>query len=92
MLALGGGAASNEGTRSLLSGAVSVVYLRVGFAEAMSRVSGDTGRPMLARPDLSSLYAERQAIYESIATLRVDTDGRIPEEIVLEVLARLDEA
>jgi shikimate kinase len=55
----------------------------------MSRIGGDTGRPMLARPDVSSLHAERQAIYESVATLTVDTDRRLPEDVTLDILARL---
>jgi shikimate kinase len=91
VLALGGGAASHPGTKDLL-GAVPVVYLHVGYAEAMSRVGGDRGRPMLARPDVPALYAERQAMYATVATLTVHTDGRLPEEIVLDVLAGLDRA
>jgi shikimate kinase len=89
VLALGGGAAAHPGTQSLLA-AVPVVYLRVGYAEAMSRVGGDKGRPMLARPDVPALYARRQALYASVATRTVDTDRRLPEEIVLDVLAVLD--
>ena len=89
VLALGGGAASHPGTRSLLA-AVPVVYLRVGYAEAMSRVGGDKGRPMLARPDVPALFARRQALYAAVATLTVDTDRRLPEEIVLDVVAGLD--
>jgi shikimate kinase len=89
VLALGGGAASHPVTRSLL-GSVPVVYLRVGFAEAMSRVGGDKGRPMLARPDIQSLYGARQALYASVATITVDTDARHPDEIVLDVLTALE--
>ena len=90
VLAVGGGAVSHPQTRALLA-AVPVVYLRVSYAEAMSRVGGDKGRPMLARPDVPALYAERQALYASVATLTVDTDGRLPDEIVLDVLANLRE-
>jgi len=89
VLALGGGAASHPVTRSLL-GSVPVVYLRVGFAEAMSRVGGDKGRPMLARPNVQSVYEDRQALYASVATITVDTDARLPDEIVLDVLTALD--
>jgi shikimate kinase len=91
VLALGGGAAAHPVTRSMLA-AVPVMYLRVGYAEAMSRVAGDTGRPMLARPDVASVYEERQALYACVATLTVDTDGRTPDEIALAVLAGLDAA
>lgn len=89
VLALGGGAAAHPLTRSLLA-PVPVVYLRVGYAEAMSRVGGDKGRPMLARPDVPALYTRRQSLYASLATVTVDTDARPPEEIALEVLAALD--
>jgi shikimate kinase len=90
VLALGGGAAAHPVTRPLLAG-VPVVYLRVGFAEAMSRVGGDQGRPMLARPDVRELYTERQALYASVATLTVGTDGRTPDEIALAALAALED-
>ena len=88
VLALGGGAAAHPGTRDLLA-AVPVAYLRVSYAEAMSRVGGDSGRPMLARPDIGELYAERDPLYAAAATLTVDTDGRSPEEIALDILAAL---
>lgn len=91
VLALGGGAVSHPLTRSLLE-PVPVVYLRVGYAEALSRVGGDEGRPMLARPDVQALHTGRQALYASVATVTVDTDGRPPEEVVLDVLAALDRA
>ncbi|HVT66190.1 MAG TPA: shikimate kinase [Trebonia sp.] len=91
VVALGGGAAGHPGTRALLS-AVPVVYLRVGYAEAMRRVGGDRGRPMLARPNVKQLYAERDPVYAATARVVVDTDGRCPEEIALEILARVDDA
>jgi shikimate kinase len=89
VLALGGGAAAHPGTRGLLA-AVPVVYLRVSYAEALKRVGGDRGRPMLARPDVELLYAERDPVYAETARCTIDTDGRSPEEIALDILARLD--
>lgn len=89
VLALGGGAASHPVTQSLLTN-VPVVYLRVSYEAAMARVGGDKGRPMLARPDVRSLYAQRQALYARVATVTVDTDTRLPDEIVLDVLTALD--
>jgi shikimate kinase len=91
VLALGGGAAGHPKTRELLSSPdVTVVCLRVGFAEALARVGGDAGRPMLARPDVAEVYQARQEIYSSVATLTVDTDGRSPEEAAADILARLN--
>ncbi|MGD0555653.1 MAG: bifunctional shikimate kinase/3-dehydroquinate synthase [Streptosporangiaceae bacterium] len=88
VLALGGGAAEHPATRELLKSA-SVVYLRVGYDEAMLRIAGDTYRPLLARPGLKELYARRLAVYESVASLMVATDGRRPEAISLDILSRL---
>jgi shikimate kinase len=88
VLALGGGAAGHAGTRGLLGG-VPVVYLRVSYAEAMNRVGGDRGRPMLARHDIEQLYAERHPVYTETASCTVDTDARSPEDVALDILARL---
>jgi shikimate kinase len=88
VLALGGGAASHEGTRALLA-AVQVVYLRVSYAEAMSRVGGDRGRPMLARPGAAELHRDRDPLYASVATRTIDVDGRSPNRVTRDILARL---
>jgi shikimate kinase len=91
VLALGGGAATHPGTRELLA-AVPVAYLRVSYAEAMNRVGGDGGRPVLGRPDIEQVYAQRDPLYAAAATFTVDTDGRSPGEIALDILGRLPSA
>jgi shikimate kinase len=55
----------------------------------MHRVGGDPGRPLLARPDLAATYQRRLPLYAGIATLTVSTDGRPPEAISEDILARL---
>ena len=91
VLALGGGAAAHAGTRAdLRASGVPVAYLKVSYAEAMSRVGGDEGRPMLARPDLAERYAERDPLYAAAATLTVNVDGRSPEDIAADILTRLE--
>ena len=90
VLALGGGAAVHEGTRANLAHSkVPVIYLKVSYAEAMRRVGGDPGRPMLARPDLAQVYADRDPRYAQAATCTVDADDKTPDELVLGILARL---
>lgn len=92
VLALGGGAAEHGRTRALLgSSAVSsaVVFLRVSYDAALARVGGDDNRPMLARPDLPEVYARRQAVYQEVATITVDVDGRSPEDVAADALSRL---
>ena len=88
VLALGGGAVAHPGTRALLTG-VPVVYLRVSYADAISRVGGDRTRPMLARPDVARLHADRDPRYAEVATLTVDTGSRSPDDIVLAILGGL---
>jgi shikimate kinase len=88
VLALGGGAAEHPGTRDRLA-AAEVVYLQVGYEQAMRRVGGDPGRPLLARLDLAATYQRRLPRYAEIATVTISTDGRHPESISQDILARL---
>src|SRR5277367_273213 len=88
VIALGGGAVEDPRTRAVLRNA-RVIYLRVGYREAMSRVQGDEYRPMLHRPDLDELYKRRLPAYEDLSVLTIDTDGRRPDAIAREVLAEL---
>lgn len=91
VLSLGGGAVLDEVTRDLLAGHT-VVFLRVGLAEAVKRVGLGVGRPLLlgnVRSRIKALLDERTPVYESVATLVVDTDGRTPDEVAGEIVARL---
>jgi shikimate kinase len=89
VLALGGGAVLDPATRELLAGHT-VVYLRVGLADAVKRVGLGTARPLLlgnVRGRLKALLDERAPLYESVATHVVDTDGRTPDEVAAEIVA-----
>jgi shikimate kinase len=91
VLAVGGGAAEHPRTRERLA-TVPVVYLQVGYDQAMARCGGDAdpqSRPLLARPDLAATYQRRLPLYAAIATLTVGTDGRRPEAISEDIAARL---
>lgn len=91
VLALGGGAVLDAGTRDLLVGH-DVVFLRVGLSDAVKRVGLGTSRPLLlgnVRGRIKALLDERTPIYESAATLVVDTDGREPGDIADEIVAAL---
>jgi shikimate kinase len=87
VLALGGGAPVDPGTQQLLAGQT-VVFLDVGIADASRRVGFDRSRPLLAvnpRASWVRLMNERRPVYERVATHRVDTAGRSPEEVAAEV-------
>jgi shikimate kinase len=94
VLALGGGSVLDPDTRSDLRGH-RVVFLRVGLTEAVKRVGLGVGRPMLlgnVRSRIKVLLDERQPVYESVADLSVDTDGRAPAEVADEVARLVEDA
>lgn len=94
VLALGGGAVLDPETRTALDGQA-VVFLRVGLSDAVKRVGLGAGRPLLlgnVRGRIKALLDERTPIYESVATLVVDTDGRSPEDIADEVRRQIEAA
>jgi shikimate kinase len=91
VVALGGGAVLDEGTRELLAGR-RVVFLRVGLTDAVKRVGLGTSRPLLlgnVRGRIKALLDERTPVYESLATVTVDTDGRTPEDVADEIVRAL---
>lgn len=91
VLALGGGAVLDPDTRELLAGH-RVVFLRVGLSEAVKRVGLGVGRPLLlgnVRSRIKALLDERTPVYESLATLVVDTDGHTPDEVAATITEAL---
>jgi len=88
VLALGGGALGDPRTRAILRN-TTVVYLRVDYDEALTRVRQDKFRPMLQRADLDRVYAGRLAAYGEVAAVQVDTNGRRPDAVALDVLKEL---
>ncbi len=89
VLSLGGGAVLDEDTRRLLIDSEhTVVFLRVGLAEAVKRVGLGTSRPLLlgnVRSRIKALLDERTPIYESVADLVVDTDERSAQQVADEI-------
>jgi shikimate kinase len=93
VLALGGGAVLDPSTRERLAGH-RVVFLRVGLGDAVKRVGLGSARPLLlgnVRSTVKRLLDERTPIYESVATLVVDTDDRGPDEVVARIREALDD-
>lgn len=91
VLALGGGAVMDDGTRALLADHT-VVHLDVGLAQAAARVGMNSGRPLLLgniRGQLKALMDSRRPLYREVATFTVDTNDLAPDEVVDRVLAEL---
>lgn len=91
VLALGGGAVLDPDTRRALMGQ-RVVYLSVGLADASKRVGLARDRPVLManpRALLSGLLDARRPLYEEVAAVTVDTDGRDVTDVTDEVARAL---
>lgn len=92
VLALGGGAVLDAGTRERLSG-LPVVYLSMDVEEAVRRVGLNTARPLLAvnpRRQWRELMEARRHLYTEVARVVVATDDKTPEEVAEAVLDALE--
>lgn len=90
VVSLGGGALGDPGIVAQVQRA-EVVYLDVDYGEAIKRVGGDSGRPMLAA-DPRGLFRTRAELYRTVADVTIDTNGRDPSEIAMELARRFGAA
>jgi shikimate kinase len=91
VLALGGGSILDEHTRELLE-RVQVVFLEVDIADAAKRIGFNRDRPLLLgnpRAQWIRLMQARRPLYEQVADVTVSTDGKSPDEVADEVVARV---
>jgi len=87
VVAVGGGAVLDEGTRQSLRGH-RVVFLDVSVKDAASRVGFNRDRPLLLgnpRAQWLRLMQRRRSFYQEVAVAVVNTDGRTPDDIAAEV-------
>ncbi|WP_374118480.1 shikimate kinase [Streptomyces sp. 8L] len=93
VLALGGGAVLDAGTRALLGG-LPVVYLSMEVTEAVRRTGLSAARPLLTvvnpRQQWKRLMEERRHLYTEVARVVVATDERTPEEVADAVVDALE--
>ncbi|SOE03233.1 shikimate kinase [Blastococcus haudaquaticus] len=99
VLALGGGAVTSAATRELLVSygrdGGTVVWLDVDLPSAAKRVGLSRDRPILGvnpRAMLRHMLETRAPLYGEVATLTVQTGGRVPEDVVAEIVAGLSPA
>ncbi|MDD6339648.1 MAG: shikimate kinase [Butyrivibrio sp.] len=85
VIAVGGGLPMREENRLLLHKLGKVVYLKASVASLMSRLKGDSKRPLLQGKSLEERIRElmnlRESTYESVSDVIVSTDGRSFERI-----------
>ena len=93
VLATGSGAVVDPQNRSCLGGRGFVVYLRTTVDEQLARTRKERKQPLVENGDrkkiLEELMAERGAMYQEIADLTVDTDGRKVKAVANEIVDRL---
>lgn len=94
VIAVAGGAVLDLANRTLLRQAGTVAWLRADPETLAARVeaSGQGHRPLLGddpRTNLRRLDAERRAIYDELADLVVDVEGRTPEELAEHLVQEL---
>ncbi|WP_165310740.1 bifunctional shikimate kinase/3-dehydroquinate synthase [Microbacterium protaetiae] len=88
VVALGGGAALDPEIGRMLS-SHTVVYLQVPYEQAMERINGDAFRPLLQTSGVRKVYERRLPVYDALATMRIDTDGRRADDVAVEILRAL---
>lgn len=89
IVSLGGGTPMREENRSILQSLGVVVYLKASSDTIYSRVKHDTRRPLLQCEDpkarIEELLAQRAPIYEQLADIIVEVDGKQIKQVVQEV-------
>ena len=95
VLATGGGAVVEEVNRLSLSATGLVVYLKASPEQLYERTRASKNRPMLDTDNLKAriteLLDERGPLYESIADLTVDTNGRRVAQVARDIAEKLDQ-
>jgi len=93
ILSLGGGTPIKEENREIIKRLGTVIYLKASPDTIYERVKKDTKRPLLQcanpRKRIEELLTERNPIYESIADIVINVDGKQIQEVVQEIVETL---
>jgi shikimate kinase len=93
ILALGGGAPISVDAQSALKvSSAPVIYLDISLASVAPRIGFNRDRPLLLhnpRGQWQTLMEVRRPIYESIANIIIDVNGKSQKKIVEEALGAL---
>jgi len=92
VVACGGGVVIRDANRRVLKESGRVAYLEVTAGEALARVGDVSSRPLLAHGGPSAaqtLLSARESLYGVVADITVDTVGRSPDDIALEIVEAL---
>jgi shikimate kinase len=85
VLATGGGAVLDDGTRRILHDSAIVIYLRATLDALVERTQKDASRPLLAhgniRDKLAALMSVREPYYQQAAHLTFETGRQSPSRL-----------
>ena len=94
VISVGGGLPVQPENHLLLQKLGTVIYLQTSLETLKQRLAGSTGRPLLKGQDLEArireLMDQREEIYQEVADLFVDTDGKTFRELISEIENRLE--
>ena len=95
VISTGGGILLRKENISLLKKNGRMIYLRAKKETLAARLQDNDSRPLLQTKEsldekLTRLLEERAGLYEGAADVVVDVDAKAPEEIVKEILARME--
>jgi shikimate kinase len=93
VLATGGGAIIDPGSRSRLGARGFVVYLHTSVSQQLERTGRGRERPLLEHREKAEVLAElmqvRDPLYREVADLIIDTDGRRVQAVAREIIEAL---
>lgn len=93
VLATGGGAVLDADNRSHLQSHGTVVYLKTSVRQQLQRTRHGMQRPLLNTGNpaevLEKLMGQREPLYQELADLVVETDGRKVAAVAREIMERL---
>jgi len=93
IISCGGGIIKRESNRRALKEKSCNIWLNASPQTVLERVKGDDSRPLLKGKmnvsDISDMISQRRPMYEDTYSLKVDTDGLGPKEIVINIFDKV---
>ena len=92
VVATGGGIVVREDNREQLTKMSKVVFLMASIEQLLERTLKDKKRPLLQvddpRKKMQEIFAEREPLYRSVASVVLETDGMAPKQVVAKIIDR----
>lgn|SRR5690625_4524821 len=92
IVATGGGIVENEANYQTMKNNGVIIYLYASFSNIHERLKDDQSRPLWGKglKENEKLYKKRMPKYEAFSDFKIVTDHKTCEEVVEEILERLN--